>query len=167
MKKVITIFILAFLLGLGYAGDTPKIEIKGKVTSGEQLLSGAEVTLYDENQEMVLQHRTTDSLGKYEVIEMEMGRIYVLEVKMKGHVVKRIVIDAKDRYYEEDAPPVTEMIIPFSLHKNKEVKKRRELKDKEFYIGKLIIDPATAGLMVDTEFSSAQKEKYETHLKKK
>lgn len=81
-------------------------------------------------------------------------------------MTKRILIDSAKDYFEEDSPLEVPMVVPFMLHTKKELKKRKELKSKDFFIGSLVIDSATGGLAPDMKFTSEQKKIYATHIKK-
>lgn len=166
MKRLSILFLLPLIVIVSYASDTPKLQIEGKVHSNETPLEGAEVTIYDEGYSLVIQQKTTDGSGKYAPIELDMGTVYIMEVKKKGYVEKRILIDAREGYTEDEAPLYIPLVIPFELHSNKFIKKKKEVKSKEFFIGKLVVDPTTAGLVPDMKFTSEQKKFYDAHRKK-
>lgn len=166
MKRLLILFLIPFVALASFASDSPKIQIEGKVNYNETPLERVEVTIYNEDYSLVIEQKITDDRGKYDLIELDMGSVYIMEVKKKGYVVKRILIDAREGYIEDEAPLYIPLIIPFELHPNKLIKKKKEVKSKEFFIGKLSIDPATAGLTPDMKFVSEQKKFYNSHRKK-
>lgn len=166
MKKIYSLLLGLLLVASFYAVDKPVIQIAGRVTHGEEKLQGVSVKIYSEDYKVILQQRETSASGKYDEIEIEMGEVYIMEVSKKGYVPKRILIDSKNNYIEEDSPMYIPMDIPFQLHENRELKKRKVLRARSFFIGKLSIDPATGGLAIDASVTSQGKSEYESHLKK-
>ncbi|MCB9189859.1 MAG: carboxypeptidase regulatory-like domain-containing protein [Flavobacteriales bacterium] len=167
MKNLLILLVLVLSQSIGFAEDSPKMSIEGRVTSFDGTkLKGVKIVFYNEDRSSVVKEFFTGDNGKYAAVDLLMGETYIMEVSLKGYVTKRILIDSKENYYEEDSPLIVPLDIPFQLDSNKSLTKRKELKKKGFYIGKLKVDPATGGLAVDMKFTSEQKQKYESHKKK-
>lgn len=132
MTKTYLFFLLLLSMSTGFTIDKPMIELRGAVTSGEEKLEGVSITIYSENYEVVVQQRVTSASGKYEKIELAMGETYVMEVAKKGYIPKRIIIDSKEGFYEDDTPMIVPMNIPFELDRAKDFRKKEQSNPKHF-----------------------------------
>lgn len=159
MKKIYLILTLISQFALA---QEPRISLYGKVLDIENLgLSNAEIVVTFDDSSLLYQSKTN---GKYGEINLVMGKCYTITFSKKKYISKSIIIDASNNYFPDDAMPINTLEIPIELNLSKKFKKRK-LPKKPMILGRLVIDPKTAGLQVDFAYTSKLKSEYEKRLK--
>ena len=102
IKRLIHTILFVFLaLSLGFSqANDPILIIGGTVRDNYgKKLSGVKVAIKKDNQP--LSSKNTNA-GKYDVIEIPFGFIYLISFEKNGYVTKSVLIDAKNGYFIED-----------------------------------------------------------------
>ena len=140
----------------------PYVTISGVITdSTDKRLANVCITILEGND--TLKAMYTKSPGKYSNLSFNQGKLISLNFSKDGYISKRVIFDTKTNYVPGDAAPVTPIDIPIQLDTKKEGDIYEEL-ENDFYIGKLIFDPATADLKVDMAYSALSKKQYDEVL---
>ena len=157
------------ILGFGFLclsfhaqDDQPILVFSGKVSdiSGKKL-QGVKVVVTQDGKPF--KETITSSSGKYTNIEAPFGHVYSLTFRKNGLVTKKLTLDTKKGYFEEDMEPRTFIEPSISMFKEQEDVDYSIIEDQP--VGKARIDPNSGKLDWDFAYSGQRKKEIDRYLK--
>lgn len=146
-------------------GQSSKVLVEGKITNGKgRKLTDARVLLISNNDTIAVYN--TSGKGMYQGVEIPMGFDYLLVYTCEDFLSKAIEFNLRLNFYEEDSYEIIPLDVPMVLIRKEDVVDYNDL-ESYYIIGRVVCDPFTGGVKVDTEFTSDQVEDYKKRMKKK